>query len=516
MKKLKLKKENQKGVTLIALIVTIVVLLILAGVSVAILTGENGLLAQANESDFKTKLGTLDEQLKLFKQNKLIENQEFKEDTLNASKDFLQYNTKVGEDGNIETIFSTLEDEEKERIEIIKGQIVYNTQSALEVKWLQELGIEPNPYDIVDGELQSSDSNLLLMDSTGTVTIPSTVTKIGLGAFRNLQGLKTIIIPGTCTEIGDYAFSGNTTLEKVIIEDGVQKIGAFAFEDCTVLKEVEMPNSITTVGDTLFGSCKALEEIKLSNNLKTMPYRMFSGCSNLKNIEIPEGVEGINSVVFEGCSLITEIEIPSTIKVISTGAFSGMSGLTNIKIDESNTTYTFVNGMLLSYDRTILYYALSNLTTLEIPSTIKVIEASSLNSCSKITKINIPKSVTNIKTIFNGNVQSIIVEEGNTAYKSINGNLYTISGDTLIKYCSNEETVILPNEVKVIGTYAFYGQNKIRNLTLSSNLTTISDFALQGTSINSLNIPKNVNSISISTFVGLNVDITIATDYSIR
>ena len=259
MKKLKLKKENQKGVTLIALIVTIVVLLILAGVSVAILTGENGLLAQANESDFKTKLGTLDEQLKLFKQNKLIENQEFKEDTLNASKDFLQYNTKVGEDGNIETIFSTLEDEEKERIEIIKGQIVYNTQSALEVKWLQELGIEPNPYDIVDGELQSSDSNLLLMDSTGTVTIPSTVTKIGLGAFRNLQWLKTIIIPGTCTEIGDYAFSGNTTLEKVIIEDGVQKIGAFAFEDCTALKEIEMPNSITTVGETAFRKCTSLE-----------------------------------------------------------------------------------------------------------------------------------------------------------------------------------------------------------------------------------------------------------------
>ena len=37
-----LKLRNQKGITLIALVVTIVVLLILAGVSIATLTGQNG------------------------------------------------------------------------------------------------------------------------------------------------------------------------------------------------------------------------------------------------------------------------------------------------------------------------------------------------------------------------------------------------------------------------------------------------------------------------------------------
>lgn len=45
---------NNKGITLIALVITIIVLLILAGVSIAMLTGENGILTRAEESDLET------------------------------------------------------------------------------------------------------------------------------------------------------------------------------------------------------------------------------------------------------------------------------------------------------------------------------------------------------------------------------------------------------------------------------------------------------------------------------
>ena len=40
-------KKNNRGITLIALVVTIIVLIILSGVSVSILTGDNGLIQQA-------------------------------------------------------------------------------------------------------------------------------------------------------------------------------------------------------------------------------------------------------------------------------------------------------------------------------------------------------------------------------------------------------------------------------------------------------------------------------------
>ena len=46
--------KNQKGITLIALVITIIVLLILAGVSIAMLTGQNGILTRATDTNQAT------------------------------------------------------------------------------------------------------------------------------------------------------------------------------------------------------------------------------------------------------------------------------------------------------------------------------------------------------------------------------------------------------------------------------------------------------------------------------
>lgn len=48
--------RNQRGITLIALVITIIVLLILAGVSIAMLTGDNGILTKSRETADETKL----------------------------------------------------------------------------------------------------------------------------------------------------------------------------------------------------------------------------------------------------------------------------------------------------------------------------------------------------------------------------------------------------------------------------------------------------------------------------
>ena len=48
--------KNQKGITLIALVITIIVLLILAGVSIAMLTGPNGLLTRAEDAGDASKV----------------------------------------------------------------------------------------------------------------------------------------------------------------------------------------------------------------------------------------------------------------------------------------------------------------------------------------------------------------------------------------------------------------------------------------------------------------------------
>ena len=55
--------KKQKGVTLVALVVTIVVLLILSGITVASLTGGNGLIDKTSEAQFRTEIATYNEEL---------------------------------------------------------------------------------------------------------------------------------------------------------------------------------------------------------------------------------------------------------------------------------------------------------------------------------------------------------------------------------------------------------------------------------------------------------------------
>ena len=74
MKKTKETRENQ-GITLIALVITIIVLLILAGVSIAMLTGNNGILTQAKLAKENTALAKEDEENKLAKNNEYINEQ---------------------------------------------------------------------------------------------------------------------------------------------------------------------------------------------------------------------------------------------------------------------------------------------------------------------------------------------------------------------------------------------------------------------------------------------------------
>lgn len=58
-------QKNSKGITLIALVITIIVLLILAGVTIATLTGENGILNQANQAKIKSDIAEVKEQAQL-------------------------------------------------------------------------------------------------------------------------------------------------------------------------------------------------------------------------------------------------------------------------------------------------------------------------------------------------------------------------------------------------------------------------------------------------------------------
>ncbi len=101
-------KINNKGITLIALVITIIVLLILAGVAIATLTGDNGILTKAVEAKEKTEMAEIKEQADLIKADLIAENtlkgmetkntdvaKKIKEDTTYFSGSTLSGNNKV-------------------------------------------------------------------------------------------------------------------------------------------------------------------------------------------------------------------------------------------------------------------------------------------------------------------------------------------------------------------------------------------------------------------------------------
>ena len=77
-------KENQKGITLIALVITIIVLLILASVSIAMLTGDNGILTRAGDAKIETAVGAVKEQIGLYQIEKKMNKQDVTAESLLA------------------------------------------------------------------------------------------------------------------------------------------------------------------------------------------------------------------------------------------------------------------------------------------------------------------------------------------------------------------------------------------------------------------------------------------------
>ena len=87
------------------------------------------------------------------------------------------------------------------------------------------------------------------------VTIPDSVTSIGLAAFSGCVNLTSINIPDGVTEIGAWAFYGCKSLTSINIPDSVAKIGKYAFEGCSGLAHINIPDSITTIDESVFMRC---------------------------------------------------------------------------------------------------------------------------------------------------------------------------------------------------------------------------------------------------------------------
>ena len=117
-----------------------------------------------------------------------------------------------------------------------------------------------------------------------SVTIPNSVTSIGLTAFRDCTGLTSVTIPNSVTSIGDYAFAYCSGLTSVTIPNSVTTIGNSAFRVCTGLTSVTVPNSVTSIGYNAFASCSGLTSVTIPNSITFIGDYAFAYCNGLTSV----------------------------------------------------------------------------------------------------------------------------------------------------------------------------------------------------------------------------------------
>ena len=382
---------------------------------------------------------------------------------------------------------------------------------------LNYLGNETNPYlylsgvtsqDITSANIDSSckfigSDAFSNCDTLTSIEIPDSVTSIGSEAFSNCDTLTSIEIPDSVTSIGDWAFSGCSSLTSIVIPDSVTSIGERAFENCSSLTSIVIPDSVTSIGERVFEDCESLQynakdglnylgnetnpylylsgvisqditSANIDSSCKFIGFDAFYRCSNLTSVEIPDSVTSIGDYAFEYCSRLTSVEIPDSVTSIGSGAFSNCISLTSIEIPDSVTL--------------IGNYAFAN--------------------CYSLTSIEIPNSVTSIGSFafaFCYSLTNIEVDKNNANYKSIDGNLYSKDGKTLIQYAigKTQTTFEIPDSVTSIGSYAFEDCNSLTSIVIPDSVTSIGSSAFYGCdALTSVEIPDSVTSIGSSAFYG--------------
>ena len=512
VKEAKTRKLNtqERGITLIALIVTIIVLIILAVVSINAIFGADGLVAQARRTDLIVEFTIYLEEKKNYDSEKKYEDSNYNEESLNAGRTTLAYNTQGEETGgNIQTVIPSMDDEYAGMFEIIKGEFYLYAASELEREVATELGIEVSPYLIDDGVLLSANANLGLQTEDGVVTLPERVTEIGEGAFSGVEGLKEVIVPGTVKVIQKNAFSYNTEIEKVTIEDGVLSIGESAFAGCSSLKEVIIPDSVIEIGGSAFRSCTNLKKVQLSDNITSIESQTFTNCNNLTTINMPDSLISISDEAFRSCSKLDSIELPASVTSISSSAFLNCTNLYNLTIDEANPVYEVEDGIIYTKDNSTLIMLAPMATKKEVTirEGIKRLEENSLSICTSMTTLNLPSSLEYITGMAfpigsNTTLETINIPESNEYYKAEDGYIYSKDGTELVYVLANKTTISINEDVEVIKSGAMYNVRKATEIVIPDNVTTIeSNIFRYGNTLKRIYIGKGLNSLN-SNFKG--------------
>ena len=361
------------------------------------------------------------------------------------------------------------------------------------------------------------------------------MTYIGEYCFWNCNRLQKIKLSKKIQTINQGLLEGCSSLTEIEIPEGVESIGYAAFKSCDKLTTITLPASLTSLSGAAIARLNRLTEVKVADGNNSFKFengmllskdgkKMYMALLTLTEINVPNGVVSIVGDTLSGSSA-TKIILPDTVSSNLSGTvFNGMNKLSTIELSSTSKNLKLVDGNLYSYDgkrfikymgssknftvpegvETVVSYCITkSMTTLNLPSTLKVIEGYALINMSGVNLLNIPASVTTMNTFsFHYNTK-LRVAEGSATYKSIDDVLIlNKAGTKVIMASRNATTYNIPNTVTEIGQNAFYWCNKMTSITIPDSVTVIGAGAFGGcSSLKEITIPQSVTSIGADAFI---------------
>ena len=353
------KVKKQGGITLIALVITIIVLLILAAVTINALSGDNGILKRASQAKKGTNQSNVEEVTKLSINGLITDklgdtstitpevladriNKDYNRTDVTAEGSEFPTNMIFGKEGlkvpvdiklsvgsaekNVEGIYSADIDESKiapqdlfnyEPISTGSNNKIASTgdMSSLPLKEARITGIKPQycnggGYDKTTDQKDFNDTNYKINYEgiTDTLIVPYQV-EIDGEIYKVTEVNLTVTGKGY-NEIGTVSFPN---IENIIYPDTVKKIIGVPnwdngkYTEKSVLKTCILPSKITEIPKELFKNSEELTEISIPKGITKIGEYAFLRCKALRNVNIPNGVTQIDYGAFSECSNLASV-----------------------------------------------------------------------------------------------------------------------------------------------------------------------------------------------------------------
>jgi len=206
-------------------------------------------------------------------------------------------------------------------------------------------------------------------------------------------------------------------------------------------------------------------------------------------------VTKIEDKAFYRLETLTSVTIPSSIKILGNDAFYECRNLATTIIANGLTT---IEGGA--------FFECSSLTSFTIPNSVTTIEEGAFNNCENLTSITIGSSLTSLIGLYidSKDLASINVDAANLKYSSVDGVLFNKNKTSLLIMPNNHAATnyTIPSTVTTIGQGAFEHCANLTSITIPNSVATIGNRAFAWLSLTSITIPNSVTTIGDLAFEG--------------